>query len=170
VPGHEEAFVAALIDTESKTIKFDFLQKFCDFYVYAPYMIKPNKNKSSIEMLSNFQTILQTDIRDSFSQARNDLLSSLLDLFWRRIEQRFSSLQKAFRYFDTSLDNTVEPEEFKNACFRLNLQFSKEELAMLFKKFDVQNEGFISYDNFVRLNGDQRGGQLIVKKPARRQI
>lgn len=76
----EERFMEVLVDPESKQgrekiIKLDFLQRFCDFFVYAPFMVRPEKNKSSIEVVTTFNTAEVTDIRDSLSQARKDLIS-----------------------------------------------------------------------------------------------
>jgi hypothetical protein len=38
-------------------------------------MVRPEKNKSSIEIVTTFNTAEVTDIRDSLSQARKDLIS-----------------------------------------------------------------------------------------------
>lgn len=68
--GMEEKVFEALIDdpsAEEPVVKFDLLQRFCDFFTYIPFLARPEKNKSSIEVISNFSTTLQTDIRDSLS-------------------------------------------------------------------------------------------------------
>lgn len=38
-------------------------------------MVKPDKNKSSVETINTFNTTEVTDIRDTLSQARKDLIS-----------------------------------------------------------------------------------------------
>ena len=119
-------------------------------------MVKPDKNKSSVETINTFNTTEVTDIRDSLSQARKDLISQLLEVFWKRIECRFSNLQKAFRFFDTSADNKVVYEEFKDGCIKAGLKLTVSELEQIFNKFDSKKGGFITYADFVRLNGDKR--------------
>jgi|688.fasta_scaffold746743_1 Ca2+-binding EF-hand superfamily protein len=79
-----------------------------------------------------------------------------MEIFWTRIECRFKNLQKAFRFFDSSRDNEVVYEEFKDACYRAGLKFTVSELEQLFNKFDSRKGGFITYADFVRLNGDKR--------------
>lgn len=169
----EARFMEALVDPASKdgrerVIKLDFLQRFCDFFVFAPFMVRPEKNKSSVEIVTTFNTLEVTDIRDSLSQARKDLVSQLMEIFWKRIEQRFSSLQKAFRFFDYSQDNCVVFQEFKNACNTIGLRFSIEEQEMIFNKFDSDKEGYFTYAQFVKLNGDKRSTYLNSYQPGKR--
>lgn len=69
-------------------------------------------------------------------------------------------MQKAFRFFDYSKDNSVNFKEFKNACNTIGLRFSIEEQEMIFNKFDSSKEGLFSYAQFVKLNGDKRSTYL----------
>jgi len=78
-----------------------------DYYNYAPNTTRPCKNKTSIELQQAFSIVDITEIRDSLHQARRDLLSQLLNIFWIRVERRFSNLQQTFRFFDQSQDNNI---------------------------------------------------------------
>jgi hypothetical protein len=105
-------------------IEWSYLKRFVDYYCYAPNTAKPIKNKTSNDMVQAFAITDITDIRDSLHQARKDLLSQLLNIFWVRVERRFSNLQQTFRFFDQSQDNNIQFEEFDYACDQLGLKFS----------------------------------------------
>ena len=77
-------------------------------------------------------------------------------------------MQKAFRYFDASQNNNVEWEEFREGCQKVGLRFSPKELEVIFQKFDTAKNGCFTYDDFVRLNGDQRCGKLDIYKMGKR--
>ena len=174
-PGEEAKMIQALIDpdslgTDNPIVRYDFVQRFCDYFIYAPYLARPEKNKSSPEVISNFYQTTQSEIRDSLNQARRDLLSQIMELFWKRIESRFPNLQKAFRFFDCSAETKVSLYEFQQGCIRIGLRLSHEEVKMLFDKFDANKQGQFDYDTFVRLNGDKRGGTLDTYTPGKRLI
>lgn len=77
----------------TRLIEYSYLKRFVDYYCYAPNTAKPIKNKTSNELVQAFSVTDITDIRDSLHQARKDLLSQLLNIFWIRVERRFSNLQ-----------------------------------------------------------------------------
>lgn len=94
----------------------------------------------------------------------------LCETFWKRVEQRFGTLQKAFRFFDTSQDNNVDFAEFSKAVSTMGIHLSQHEQEMLFNKLDYNGEGFFTYEKFVRLNGDKRSGVIYVYPPGKRQV
>lgn len=55
------------------------------------------------------------------------------------------------RYFRTPAANGlrfVNPDDFERMCAELDLRFSEAELAALFRAFDRNRDGFVSYDEF----------------------
>lgn len=95
-------------------------------------------------------------------------MSQLMELFWKRVEQRFPNMKTAFRFFDSSAETKVSLHEFQQGCARIGLRLSSEEVKMLFEKFDTESEGQFDYEKFVQLNGDKRGGLLDTFLPGRR--
>lgn len=103
-----ERFIESISDKQlqearkakTRVVDYSYLKRFVDYYCYAPNTTRPQKNKTSIELQQAFSITDITDIRDSLHQARKDLLSQLLNIFWIRVERRFSNLQQTFRFFD----------------------------------------------------------------------
>lgn len=152
-------FVDFICEDQTKSprqVSADFLKRFVDFYCYAPNTVTPLKNQTSPEMQHAFNLTDITDIRDSLHQARKDLLSQLLNMFWVKVERRFSTLQQTFRFFDVSQDNEIQFDEFDSACDKLGLRFTKQEKVMLFRRIDSDQDGQFTYDDFVRCAGEKK--------------
>ena len=80
------------VEKRPRIVDYSYLKRFVDYYCYAPNTTRPQKNKTSIEMQDAFNITDITDIRDSLHQARKDLLSQLLNIFWIKVERRFMNL------------------------------------------------------------------------------
>jgi len=70
---------------------------------------------------------------------------------------------------DYTQSNKVAFNEFKTAVNHIGLRFSVDDLQVIYNRFDPTNQGFFTYDEFIRQNGDRRINFLNSYKPQRRQ-
>ena len=58
-------------------------------------------------------------------------------------------LQRLFKIMDDDGTQTLSLPEFSKACRDFRIGISDENVPILFSKFDVNNDGTISYDEFL---------------------
>lgn len=84
-----------------------------------------------------------------------------VDIFSRAIREKANqragagsnpkqTAKKTFAYFDTDQTKTVDLNEFKQALEALVPGIVDKEKELLFKKFDEDNSGTVSYDEFLK--------------------
>lgn len=71
-------------------------------------------------------------------------LAKLLIYFAQKLEEKFPSVQAAFKFFDCNQNHLVSRDEFLKAIDRLKLSLSNKEADMVFKHLDSNNDGSIS--------------------------
>lgn len=59
-------------------------------------------------------------------------------------------LRRAFKLFDASGSGKISRREFKQACDRLGLSLSEDELELMLKRFDTNGNGTVDYFEFCR--------------------
>jgi len=65
------------------------------------------------------------------------------------IASRFTDIRKAFKYVDIDNSGTLDEDEIKRALQMWNLDVDSETISRLMKQADANNNGQISYDEFV---------------------
>lgn len=60
-------------------------------------------------------------------------------------------MKKIFRHFDLEGYRTIIPKEFSQVLEALGCVFKDNEIDALFKKFDVNNNGKLDYEEFGNL-------------------
>lgn len=69
----------------------------------------------------------------------------------------------AFREIDVNNNNTLDPEEFERALNKIGLFPTKVQMQVLFKYYDVNGDGVVTYDEFLAaLREPLRGSRLDV--------
>lgn len=63
-------------------------------------------------------------------------------------EDEGKAAKRAFKYFDVEDKGVINLQQFANALDKFGCVFTKNEVHALFKKFDVQGNGNIAYDEF----------------------
>jgi Ca2+-binding EF-hand superfamily protein len=56
----------------------------------------------------------------------------MLDLLWIKLDERFSSMSHAFRYFDKNYNNRVSFGEFQKALDNLRIKYQVEMIDQIF--------------------------------------
>ena len=86
--------------------------------------------------------------------AQRDAPEALLSLFRDKLKARGAKgligLQRLFKIMDDDGSQTLSLPEFSKACRDFRIGISDENVPILFSKFDVNNDGTISYDEFLR--------------------
>ena len=62
----------------------------------------------------------------------------------------YEEAYEAFQVFDKNGDNTITPEEVKEACSMLPKKLSEQEIDDLVKKMDTDGNGIIHFDEFAK--------------------
>lgn len=62
----------------------------------------------------------------------------------------FHEINKTFRDIDDNGDGTLQPEEFRKALLIHGMKVSDEKFDILWKQFDADGDGSITYKEFVR--------------------
>lgn len=85
-------------------------------------------------------------------------LLELLQLTSAKIYERFKTVQKAFRYFDTDHSQALSVNEFAQGIEFLRLKFSFNDIVRLFKYLDKTGSGAIGYEEFTLLTEERWRG------------
>ena len=87
-----------------------------------------------------------------------DVVASIIDRLQRVLERRLGSAANAareikdtFADFDKNNDGTVTKLEFTDAMASLKLDISRDDVDLIFKKYDDNGDGRINYDDFLRI-------------------
>lgn len=85
--------------------------------------------------------------------AQRDAPEALLALFRDKLKARGAKgligLQRLFKIMDDDGSQTLSLPEFSKACRDFRIGISEENVPILFSRFDVNNDGTISYDEFL---------------------
>ncbi|KAK9140084.1 hypothetical protein Scep_009765 [Stephania cephalantha] len=60
-------------------------------------------------------------------------------------------LQGAFKVFDKGRDGYISPQELKHVMISLGAKLTEEELQEMVRVADVDGDGQINFDEFVRM-------------------
>ena len=87
-----------------------------------------------------------------------DVVASIIDRLQRVLERRLGSaanaareIKETFADFDKNNDGTVTKLEFTDAMASLKLDISRDDVDLIFKKYDDNGDGRINYDDFLRI-------------------
>ena len=85
----------------------------------------------------------------------------------RRGVRGIMSLRRSFMIADDNNDKTIDINEFKKFCHDYRVSVEDKDLQTLFKEFDVDRSGSISYDEFLRgIIGEMNDFRLNLTKKA----
>jgi Ca2+-binding EF-hand superfamily protein len=83
----------------------------------------------------------------------------------RQVREKMRDLEKAFRDFDTDGGGTLDANEVRQVLYRFDILLEEKHFAMLLKKMDVDGDGEVSYEEFLKFfsKGGEDDKQLIAK-------
>lgn len=97
--------------------------------------------------------------------AQRDAPEALLALFRDKLKGRGAKgligLQRLFKIMDDDGSQTLSLPEFSKACRDFRIGISDENVPILFSRFDVNNDGTISYDEFLNAVKDPMNGRRV---------
>jgi hypothetical protein len=109
-----------------------------------------NSNKKGV--FSSKEEILQ-NLKENNDRKH---LSKLMTLIAIKIEEKFTSLGKAFLFFDSDGNREINLLEFSNAIEKLRVKLSKADLQLVFNTLDTDGDGMISYNEFCEFTEEKR--------------
>ena len=82
-----------------------------------------------------------------------------MDIFRRKVLQRGAKgiigLQRIFKIMDDDGSKSLSKQEFEKACRDFKAEIAPEDIGVLFSAFDINRDGTIQYDEFLRvIRGD----------------
>ena len=80
----------------------------------------------------------------------------MLDLLWIKLDERFTSMKDAWRYFDRNFNNRVSFGEFQKALDHLRIKFQVSMIDEIFQFLDKGQKGYIGYQDFCELAEERR--------------
>lgn len=80
----------------------------------------------------------------------------MLDLLWIKLDERFTSMSDAYRYFDRNFNNRVSFGEFQKALDHLRIKFQVSMIDEIFQFLDKGRKGYIGYQDFCELAEERR--------------
>ena len=134
--------------TEDDHINMELLTKYADLYSHMPTNMKGWKDRNFSPQM--YQALTRTNgynIKPSTRQEREGV-KSLLDIVWTKIEERFSMIKSAFRYFDTDNSGTISYNEFCFGMQNLGCKMTDEQFRRVFKYVDKNNDGGLTFNEF----------------------
>jgi hypothetical protein len=88
-----------------------------------------------------------------FASAAKGLEEVTLEVVYAELDKIMSSsfheINKTFREIDDNGDGTLQPEEFRKALLSHGMKLTDEKFKTLWKEFDVDGDGSITYKEFV---------------------
>ena len=80
----------------------------------------------------------------------------MLDLLWIKIQEKYTSLPEAYRYFDVNFNNRVEFAEFQKGLNAMRITYQVDQVNEMFQHLDRGNKGYISYLDFCEMAEERR--------------
>ncbi|GAV75777.1 EF_hand_5 domain-containing protein [Cephalotus follicularis] len=76
-----------------------------------------------------------------------------LDLMARKMKEGEAEdeMKEAFKMFDKDQDGYISPNELRHAMITLGEKLSDEELELMIKEADLDGDGQVNYEEFVRM-------------------
>ena len=75
-----------------------------------------------------------------------------MDMIWAKIEEKFTQLQSAFRFFDKDNSGELSFNEWAIGIEGLGLKLTSSELRKSFKFLDIDGDGNIGFREFCQLS------------------
>ena len=69
----------------------------------------------------------------------------LMDMIWSKVEEKFTMLQAAFRFFDKDNSGELSFNEWAIGIESIGLKLTQAELRKSFKFLDVDGDGTIGF-------------------------
>lgn len=105
-----------------------------------------DKNKDDFINLAEF---LQLDTQtNGHLEGSEGVLSQIMLYIANKLEDKFSSIHAAFKYFDTNRRDNVSRNQFHTGLDRMNLRITKSQIDQVFDHLDISQNGYIEYVEF----------------------
>ena len=93
-------------------------------------------------------------------QAENERLSlmKVMTLIAHKLDEKFSSIAKAFRFFDKNNNQLISKTEFDNGIENMRIKLPKADIDRVFKHLDQDGDGHINYKEFCGFTEEKRRG------------
>ena len=79
----------------------------------------------------------------------------MLEAFRKKVVQRGArgiiGLQRVFKIMDDDRSHSLSRPEFEKACREYKLEITSDDIGTLFQAFDINRDGTIQYDEFLRM-------------------
>jgi Ca2+-binding EF-hand superfamily protein len=79
-----------------------------------------------------------------------------MEFIWMKIEEKFTRMADAFRFFDQENNATVNKNEFRDGLERLKVKIPVQDIQRVFNYLDKNKIGYFTYQEFTRLAEEKR--------------
>lgn len=127
------------------------------YYPKKPVKQHPGRGSSNIYrvMSSNIQDGATAEKPEEMSLEQSRLKRNL-EFIWLRVDEKFTSLSKAYRFFDVNYNNRVTFNEFSKGLEMLKVKMNLKDQLACFKYLDHDDSQYLTYDEFCGLTVERR--------------
>ena len=129
------------------------LSAFIDFFNFLPFKIKKTKNNSKdiYYVMSSNQKGEATYEKETKQDEEKAVFTEMLSMISSKINERFNSINAAFRFFDSDYDQNINFNDFAQGVEYLRVKLSYEDIWKIYRYLDTNGDGQISYSEFCQL-------------------
>lgn len=156
--GTEEQTLQELVSSDTGMLDMSMFSDMVDLFMYLPNKEKVNDHYSSPlihSALSNNMKTQATAQKSNESPAEIHLRSTM-EFIWIKIQERFSTISPAFRFFDKTMNGCITFDQFVMALEVLKVKLQSKDLLLVFNHLDSGKKGYLDYSDFCNLSDDKR--------------
>jgi Ca2+-binding EF-hand superfamily protein len=162
-PNLEQKLVNVIIEDGEETISIHKLSKLVEISEFIPIRVKKDKNYSK-EIQVIMSSGSQLDMRQQNREIKNSIiitpeessLDIIMEFIWMKIEEKFTRIADAFRFFDQENNSTVNKNEFRDGLERLKVKIPVKDIQRVFNYLDKNKIGYFTYQEFTGLAEEKR--------------
>jgi hypothetical protein len=79
-------------------------------------------------------------------------IHNMLNFLWVKIEEKYTKLSHAFRFFDEKARSKISFKDFDKGIEKLRVKLHKDEIKEIFVYLDADRDKFLNYTEFSKLN------------------
>jgi Ca2+-binding EF-hand superfamily protein len=111
---------------------------------------KENKQENILKIKPNIKPIMSHIVEYGEKINLNEIFAKFRNKLSQRGSRDIVGISRAFRLCDSDKNSLIDGNEFQRICKDYQIGLSDQEISSLFRNFDKNGNGQISYDEFLK--------------------